>query len=104
MQTFADEAQEQLAVMEQGMVGIEHRPNDPELLASIFRAAHTLKGNAAIVGLTAVADRAHEIEDMLERLRAGTTVVTPELVNGVLASLDGLRQALAAGVSEDSEP
>ncbi len=94
LQTFSVEASEQLAIIEQGLVDIEHRPADQELIASIFRAAHTLKGNAAIVGFSTVAERAHEIEDVLETLRNGSATVSGALVSRMLASLDALRAEL----------
>src|SRR5687768_1264095 len=81
MQTFFAEAEEQLTAMEEGMVGIEHRPDDPELLARVFRAAHTLKGNAAVVGLHTIAEHANHIEDVLDALRNGQKAVTAELVS-----------------------
>ena len=104
MQTFSVEAEEQLAAMEQGLVGIEVRPRDAALLASVFRAAHTLKGNAATVGLTAIAARANVIEDALDAMRTGAAAVSANLVSALLATLDALRIEVAATVAGDERP
>src|SRR5688572_12117735 len=95
MQTFFAEAEEQLTAMEEGMVGIEHRPEEPELLDTVFRAAHTLKGNSAVVGLNTIAEHANHVEDVLDALRNGTKTVNATLVTSVLSSLDAMRSALA---------
>ena len=100
MKTFSAEAEEQLIAMEEGIVGLEHRPDDPELLDTMFRAAHTLKGNAAVVGLTSIAERANQLEDMLEALRTGAKAVDAEIVSAVLAALDALRTELALSLAD----
>jgi two-component system chemotaxis sensor kinase CheA len=102
MQTFFAEAEEQLTAMEEGMVGIEHRPDDQELLAQVFRAAHTLKGNSAVVGLNAIAEHANHVEDALESLRNGEKSVTAELVTSVLHALDAIRLALNTALASES--
>jgi two-component system, chemotaxis family, sensor kinase CheA len=101
MQTFAAEAEEQLAVMEQGLCAIEQRPDDADLLASVFRAAHTLKGNAGTVGLHGVAARADVIEDALDTLRAGRTAASPVLISELLRALDALRKELGTAVATE---
>ena len=101
MQTFAAEAEEQLAALEQGLCGIEQRPEDRELLAEVFRAAHTLKGNAGTVGLHALAARADTIEDALDALRTSRVSASPALVSALLRAVDALRQNLTAAVAGD---
>lgn len=101
MQTFFAEAEEQLTAMEEGMVGIEHRPDEPELLDKVFRAAHTLKGNAAVVGLNAIAEHANHVEDVLDALRNGKRTVSAELVTSVLSSLDAMRSALTIAMASE---
>jgi two-component system chemotaxis sensor kinase CheA len=102
MQTFFAEAEEQLTAMEEGMVGIEHRPDEPDLLDTVFRAAHTLKGNAAVVGFHAIAERANHVEDVLDALRNGQKTVTAELVSSVLSSLDAMRSALTTAMANET--
>jgi len=66
---FLQEARENLAFIEQHIEEIS--PEDPELLNSIFRAAHTLKGGSGIVGFDSVKDITHHAEDLLDMLRSG---------------------------------
>jgi len=95
--TFLGEAAEILDQLEQGIVGLEARPDDGELLHALFRAAHTLKGSAGMAGFDAVSDLAHDLEDLLERLRARSLAVDRGLVTLLLQSADALRGAVAAG-------
>lgn len=66
---FLQEARENLAFIEQNIEEIGS--DDPELLNSIFRAAHTLKGGSGIVGFDSVKDITHHAEDLLDMLRSG---------------------------------
>lgn len=66
---FLQEARENLAFIEQNIEEIGS--DDPELLNSIFRAAHTLKGGSGIVGFESVKDITHHAEDLLDMLRSG---------------------------------
>ena len=97
VQTFVAEAGELLDQMERDLVALEARPQDAEILHSLFRAAHTLKGSAGLVGYEAVRELAHDIEELLDGLRAHRLVADGDLVNLLLASADALREAVAAG-------
>jgi two-component system chemotaxis sensor kinase CheA len=106
LQTFLAEAEETLVHMEQAVVALEARPGDDELLHALFRDAHTLKGAAGLVGFDAVRDLAHDLEDVLERLRRRTLAVSDGLVTLLLRSVDVLRGAVsdaAAGATAPSE-
>ncbi len=68
LEQFLSEARENLAFIDQNIEEIGG--DDPELLNSIFRAAHTLKGGSGIVGFESVKDITHHAEDLLDMLRA----------------------------------
>jgi two-component system chemotaxis sensor kinase CheA len=104
MQTFLAEAEETLVHMEQSMVALESRPGDDQLLHSVFRDAHTLKGAAGLVGFDGVRDLAHDLEDVLERLRKRTLAVSDHLVTLLLRSVDVLRGAVADAAAGSSVP
>lgn len=95
VQAFVVEAGENLGALEQGLVALESRPDDGELVHGLFRAAHTLKGSASLVGFDAVRDLAHELEALLERVRGKALQPGPALVTLLLRSVDVLRAALA---------
>lgn len=92
LQSFREEAAELLAQMEQSLLALEGHPENRELLSSIFRVAHTLKGNASLLEFKAVAHAFHSLEDLLDSLRKGTITITSEIINLLLQSVDVLRQ------------
>ncbi|HEX7168432.1 MAG TPA: hybrid sensor histidine kinase/response regulator [Acidimicrobiales bacterium] len=98
---FAQEAEQRLSDLAAQLLALEEAGNDAELVASIFREAHTLKGAAAVVGLDAFSRVAHAIEDLLEQLRSGGRMATPALIDGVLAAVDGLAAMLPAAIAGD---
>ncbi|HEX9052954.1 MAG TPA: chemotaxis protein CheA [Anaeromyxobacter sp.] len=102
--TFQAEAEEIFDRMEQALVALEVRPGDEELLHGLFRDAHTLKGSASLVAFDVVRDVAHDLEDVLERLRNRTLAVTDGLVTLLLRSVDVLRSAIAASSSGSAAP
>jgi two-component system, chemotaxis family, sensor kinase CheA len=102
--TFLVEAEETFGHMEQALVALEKAPGDGELLHALFRDAHTIKGSASLVAFDAVRDLAHDLEDVLERLRKRTLAVTSGLVTLLLRSVDVLRGAVAEAASGRTEP
>jgi two-component system chemotaxis sensor kinase CheA len=108
IQTFLAETEEQLGEMETALIGLEARPEDEELLATVFRVAHTLKGNCSVLDLAGPESFAHAVEGLLDRLRSGARPVTAALVTLLLAAVDALRQmvpeALATGVVTELAP
>ena len=92
LQSFREEAEELLVQMEQSLLALESQPDDLELVSSIFRVAHTLKGNASLLEFKAVAQALHSLEDLLDSLRKGTVTTTTEVINLLLQSVDILRQ------------
>src|SRR4029450_12362245 len=94
---FAEEADGRLAPLSELLLELERDGGDQELLSSIFREAHTLKGGAAVVGLSEVQRVAHAIEEVLEGVRGGGTAATPALVDALLGAVDGVRELIPAG-------
>ncbi|HWW94097.1 MAG TPA: chemotaxis protein CheA, partial [Vicinamibacteria bacterium] len=98
-QTFLSESEEGLAMMEEALVGLESRPDDGELLAAVFRVAHTLKGNASSLGFQSLVRLSHTLEDLLDRLRDRDIPVTGDLVTLLLEAVDALRDLVPAAVN-----
>ena len=65
LQTFLAESAENLTAMEHALVELESRPDDAETLHEIFRRAHSLKGDARMVGFTGVSEFAHAVDMLL---------------------------------------
>lgn len=96
MATFYQEVDELLAVVEAAALGLERAPADGDLINQLFRALHTIKGSSGVVGLDALARFTHHLESALERVRAGTLVVTPALINTVLVAKDHITALVSA--------
>jgi two-component system chemotaxis sensor kinase CheA len=94
-EVFVEEAGEILADFEQALLLLESLPDDPELVDRLFRGAHTLKGNARILGLTRLEQLAHQLETALDALRRQERMATRELTDALLRSLDVLKALTA---------
>ncbi|MFZ0137017.1 MAG: chemotaxis protein CheA [Candidatus Sulfotelmatobacter sp.] len=94
--SFLVESEEGLDVMEQALVQMESNPSDPELLPSIFRVAHSLKGNATSLGLSELAGFAHVVEDLLDVFREQQALPSPDLISLLLKAVDELRTMVSA--------
>jgi two-component system chemotaxis sensor kinase CheA len=100
---FAMEAEQRLDALTSQLLALEQAGGDAELVASIFREAHTLKGAAAVVGLDSFSSVSHAMENLLEQLRSGDRLPTPALIDGVLAAVDGLRAMLPAVLAGEDQ-
>ncbi|MBJ9916341.1 chemotaxis protein CheA [Burkholderia cenocepacia] len=93
-QTFFDEADELLAQMEQLLLNLDVDAPDPEDLAAIFRAAHSIKGGAATFGFSALTDTTHILESLLDRARNHELTLTKDMVDAFLETTDVLSDQL----------
>ena len=107
VRTFVAESEENLRALDLGFVALETAPDDADVLATIFRMAHTLKGNAASLGYGALSEFAHAVEDTLDRLRQRKLVIGPRLTTILLRAVDALRELVldaTSGVEEMRAP
>lgn len=102
--TFFEEAGEHVAAMEQALLALETSPDDSELVNSVFRAAHSIKGGAGMFGFEALAGFTHVLESLLDRLRQGRNRLTPRAADVLLRSADTLRSLLDAARLRGPEP
>lgn len=93
--TFFEESREGLEAMEAGLLSLEQGSRDDDLINSIFRAAHSIKGGAATFGFEAVASFTHLLETLLDEFRSGKRALDAESIDAMLASVDVLRELLA---------
>ena len=99
-ESFFTESAEHVETMEAGFLELEERPQDLDLLNRIFRAAHSVKGNAGMFNFTAIAGLTHKMENVLDLMRNEKMPVTPHAVDVLLRSLDGLKSLLDAAQGE----
>ncbi len=102
LKVFLQEAEGLLELLDEDLVRLEQESDNEELLQEIFRAAHTLKGSSGMLGFDGMAHLTHAMEDLLDRVRKGTLAITPELVDALLMSLDGLK-ILKNALTEEGE-
>jgi len=88
---FLIESNENLAKVDQQMVELEKRPKDTELLASIFRTVHTVKGTCGFLGYGILEGIAHIGENILSQLRNGERDLTPPLASLILEAIDAIK-------------
>lgn len=90
LRMFLDESDEHLQTLNQNLLELENNPNDEQLINNIFRAAHSLKGMAATMGYDRMASLTHEMENVLDRIRAKRMDLTSDMVDILFACLDRL--------------
>ena len=100
-QVFFEESFEGLEVMETGLMELEPGAADDEIINSIFRAAHSIKGGSGTFGFKAVADFTHVMETLLDEMRDGKRDITTENADILLRSVDCLREMLEAAQNGD---
>ncbi len=88
LEDFVMGAGESLEEMEAALLSLESTPNDNELLNTIFRAIHTIKGAAQFVGLEKASALSHALEDLLDLLREGKKQATLEIIEILIQAKD----------------
>jgi len=91
---FLIESNENLDRLDQELVKLESEPSSKELLASIFRTIHTIKGSCGFLGFAHLEKVAHAGESLLSLLRDGKLTLTEEVTSGLLAMVDAVRGML----------
>ncbi len=102
---FYEEARELLMVLEEGLMELESRQGDRAFVDKVFRAAHSIKGAAAMVGLGSIAGFTDRIETVLDKIRSQTVPVDSQIISVLLEARDQLTaQVEAAATGESTEP
>ena len=91
---FLIESNENLDRLDQELVKLESEPSSKELLASIFRTIHTIKGSCGFLGFGRLEKVAHAGESLLSRLRDGKLTLSESVTSGLLAMVDAVRHML----------
>lgn len=92
---FCAESHDLLRDIEQGVLVLETAPTDPDTLATVFRAFHTFKGNAAVMKLAELHRLAHDVESLLDAARRGTRRLDREAIDVILAAADAFARFVA---------
>jgi two-component system chemotaxis sensor kinase CheA len=90
-QTYLEESFEGLAAMESNLLTLPEGTPDTEVVNTIFRAAHSMKGGAGTFGFSELIHLTHILETLLDEMRSGKRNVTYENREALLQSVDVLR-------------
>ncbi len=102
LKVFLVEAYENLDSVEQSLVDLERRPGELEVVNAIFRAIHSMKGNAGFLGLGSLETICHRAEAILDRVRKGAPLTTVQ-TSGLLGGVDCIRALLQSVESTGSD-
>jgi chemosensory pili system protein ChpA (sensor histidine kinase/response regulator) len=103
LEYFLPEATEHLEAMTSALLAIEGGIRDEDALATVFRAAHTLKGAAYTVGCEPLGDATHEIEDLLSAIRERRVPLSPAATESLFAGAEAIKRVLQAGPAVSDE-
>ena len=101
--TFVQETNDLVETLEQGLLGLEV-VQDRDTIHALFRAAHTIKGNAGIVGASTCVHFTHMMESVFAKMRDGVLEPSTEVVGILLESVDALRAMTAAIAAGTTDP
>jgi two-component system chemotaxis sensor kinase CheA len=96
LQGFIEESLEHLSDIENDLLAIEEAGEniDEDLVNKVFRAAHSIKGGAGFMGLTAIQELSHAAENVLGMIRSKKLVPNPEIINVLLLAADQLQSMI----------
>ncbi|MDP4173461.1 MAG: chemotaxis protein CheA [Bacteroidota bacterium] len=95
-ESFIIETKEILERLDLELVEIEKRPDDVELLNSIFRSFHTVKGTSGFLGLERLTKVTHKCEDILNKLRKGEAKLNDNVMDGILNAYDKMKSLVVS--------
>ena len=91
---FIEEAKEHLQTLEQGILNLSTSAQDAEMVNEMFRAAHSVKGGAAMLGYSSIQKTAHRLEDSFKILKENPVNVDQKLESLFLAGCDHLQDLI----------
>ena len=100
---FLVESHENLDALDRHLVELEEQPTNQELLASIFRTIHTIKGTCGFLGFNRLESVTHVGENLLSRLRDGEIRLDPDVTSGLLSMVDAVREMLSFIEKENND-
>lgn len=103
LESFLIETQEILDTLDQDLLDLESQPQNFDLLNSVFRSFHTIKGTSSFMGFEQITHITHHAEDILNKLRKAELEVNPEIVDALLEVYDWLKILLKKAKSGDTE-
>lgn len=94
LEDFLIEAFEMIEQLDQDLIELENNPKDLDLLNRIFRVAHTIKGSSSFLNFNILTTLTHNMEDILNKARKEELIITPNVMDVVLESIDLMKNIL----------
>lgn len=92
---FIEEAKDHLHTIEQGLLNLQNTLEDPEIVNEVFRAAHSIKGGAAMLGLDSIQQTAHHLEDYFKVIKESPQIQLDQKLESLfLAVFDTLKELI----------
>jgi len=101
---FLTESNENLASIEEQLLELESDPANTEILDSIFRVIHTVKGSCGFLGLSGLEKVAHAGENLLGKIRSNKFMTDSDIVSLLLESTDAIKELIAGLEEQGVEP
>ncbi len=92
---FLEEAAEKTENLEQSLLALENDAENKEIIESVFRDMHSLKGGGAMFGFAKLSEFTHDLENIYDLVRNGKLKITRNLLDVTLASVDHLKTLLS---------
>src|ERR1700687_356229 len=93
---FLAESSENLDTLDRELVLLEKDPKNSNILGSVFRSIHTIKGTCGFLGFTKLEKVAHSGENLLSNMRDGKLTLNTEIASGLMSMVDAVRKMLTA--------
>lgn len=103
-QKFVEEAQDNVAAIEEALFELEKNPDDKEIVERLFRSMHTIKGSGAMFGFNDLSHFTHNLETLYDCVRNDTVKVNKDIISLTFESLDYIRQLLEVGEGTLTDP
>lgn len=95
MGMFLEESMDNLQTLNEALLDLEQEPDNIDKVNEIFRVAHTIKGMAATMGFSNIAELTHKMEDVLSKFREGKLQVSRNVVTVLFECLDTLERMVS---------
>ena len=104
LKIFAQESEQLLLDMEGALLSLESDPDDSEMINSLFRAMHTIKGSSGLFGFNPIVAFTHEAESVLDKVRNNERAIDGELISVMLDSKDHTARLIEHCLSSPDQP
>ncbi len=106
---YLEDARQHLETLDHCLLTLEREGPDPDVVSQALGPLHTLKGNSGMLGLTAIKDYVHRLEDVFARISDGKLTPTPQVFDALFGGATALRDAVelageGAGEARDLVP